>query len=662
MLFYIGDEFNSGYNRCMCGIAGIISMKEELTTDDLPVIRSMLHLISHRGPDQSGHIFHPSVLLGNQRLRMQDLTTAGDLPMVDDEAGVALAFNGEISNFKELIEKYQLRQKYSFQSNSDTEVFLKLYLELGISFLSELSGMFAFILHDRKSDRVYFGRDFFGINPLFFSQSGNKIIIASEIKALVPFMGELPALNVQAFYDLFTLGYIPGESSPYQDVEEVGPGTFFEFSPSEGLKKKRYFRFRWKESQWSEKEAILATREALVDSVRRNLTSDSPVGIMCSGGVDTGSLVGISHALGKSSNLHTFGISISDPNFDESAYQKIIADYAGTKHHQINVGLPDILEHFEDHIAFMDEPYGHGAALPTYLLAKEAQKHVRGLLSGEGGDELFNAYETHGAHHWKNHYRKFPAPIRSVISGFANALPVAHGKLSFDFKLKRFTEGAELPLHESHLFWRHLIKDDVKRDLFREKCEPTSRISRDLFHTYPGLDDFSKLSSWDLEHFFFGDLMVKNDRMCFAHSVESRFPYMDRAVTDLVMSMPASFRIKRGRRRHLQKEAMKPFLPKEIYQRDGFGLELPYNKWFLGSLSPLYGKYFQRGFIERLGFIHWETFELIFRFHREKKIDAGRFLWGMLILCTWYDLNHVSKTAESLRQKVREDNRRVRVR
>lgn len=209
----------------MCGVAGIVANENVLKDADAQSLHAMLYDLRHRGPDQTGSVNDARVLLGGQRLSMQDLSAAADLPMQDEEAGLVLSFNGEISNFRELSERYQLQKKYSFKSDSDTEVFLKLYRELGIDFLHQLSGMFAFILYDRHKEMVYFGRDFYGINPLFYTQNDGKWFIASEIKALRPHAAHL-ALNVQGLADMFTLAYIPGASTPYEAIHEMPAGSY----------------------------------------------------------------------------------------------------------------------------------------------------------------------------------------------------------------------------------------------------------------------------------------------------------------------------------------------------------------------------------------------------------------------------------------------------
>jgi asparagine synthase (glutamine-hydrolysing) len=637
----------------MCGIAGIIKLDGDLDQDEKSWLSPMMKNLIHRGPDQSGRNENGQVLLGNLRLKLMDLSEAASLPMKDESENVILAFNGEISNFVELEEKFNLRKKYHFKSQSDTEVLLYLYKELGISCLEHLSGMFAFILHDKTLNKIFVVRDFFGINPVFYASHNLTWLISSEIKAIKELNIINNDINIQAIYDLYTLAYIPGEQTPYQHIKELKPGHYLEFDLNQSsVGEVQYFKLAFKKKEWSEKKAIESTRETLLLSTERHLRSDAPIGAMCSGGIDTSSLIGMVKHLGKSADFHTFSLSIQDLAFDESAYQKIMVEYAGTNHHQINVDLNDIIENFYTHLAFMDEPYGHGAALPTFLLAKKAKNHVKALLSGEGGDELFNAYETHGAQYWRKHYQKIPSWIQKTVSSFAHALPVSMEKLSLDFKLKRFCEGAILPIEESHLYWRHVLKDHWKEQLFKNPYQSTYRLSRELFAENQHLDDYSQLSSWDIEYFFYGDLMVKNDRMCMAHSVESRFPYMDRIVTDLVLSIPSEYKMKGSRRRHLQKEAMKPFLPKRIYERDGFGLELPYNKWFLGPLKSLYAPYFNKDFFEHLPFLKWSTFESLFKAHQEKRVDVGRFLWTTLILCAWYDINFIKMNTADLRAKL----------
>lgn len=637
----------------MCGIAGLIKIKGRVSATEKETVQDILAAISHRGPDQNGMFSEDNVILGSQRLILLDQSEAGSQPMVNEEEDIVLVFNGEISNYLELSQKYDLSTKYQMKSNTDTEVLLRLYQELGINCIHELSGMFSFILYDKIRNKVFFVRDFYGITPLFYTLTFDAFYIASEIKGLLKIPHLSQDINIQGIFDLFTLAYIPGSQTPYLSIKELKQGTYIEIDLNTKTHQEvRYYSPRFTPKLWTEDKAIKATREVLLTAVERHLRSDAPLGAMCSGGIDTSSLIGMIKELGKSQGFHTFSLSIQDSAFDESKYQKKIVDYAGTEHHQINIGIEEIYTNFYEHLAFMDEPYGHGAALPTFILAKEAQKYVKGLLSGEGGDELFNAYETHGAHYWKERYLRAPFFIRSTISKIVNRLPVSHQKLSLDFKLKRFCEGVELPMHESHLFWRHVLKDDDKLKFFLGTFEKTSRISKDFFKGIDNLDDFSKLSAWDIEHFFFGDLMVKNDRMCLAHSVESRFPYMDRIVTDLVLTIPSQIKMKGSKRRYIQKEAMKPFLPKEIYNRNGFGLELPFNKWFSGDLKELYKNYFTEEYFENFPFLSWNYFHELLNLHLKQKADLGRFLWTTLILCAWYDVHFISKNAESLRNKV----------
>ncbi len=641
----------------MCGVAGLLRAGAPLRTQDRGTLRTMRDTLFHRGPDQSGEFFADGVGLGSQRLKLLDLSERGALPMRSTDGKVVLAFNGEISNYLELASSFRLEETAPLRSGSDTEVFLRLYQACGMDFLQHLSGMFAFILLDQSAGKAYWGRDFYGINPLFQAWHDGAWHVASEIKSLLTVPGLDSGTDVQALYDLYTLAYIPGESTPYQAVREVPPGTYVELDLASGqLSTHRHYRFSFSPRQVKEKDAIELTREALLDSVERHMRSDAPVGAMCSGGIDTGGLVGIARHLFPHRDIPTYSLRIKDANFDESRFQRLVVERARTSHHQIDVGEEEVLQNFKAHIAFMDEPYGHGAALPTFLLAREARKKVKALLSGEGGDELFNAYETHGAYYWRGHWRRVPSPLRKLAREVASSMPVSHGKLSLDFKIKRFMCGAELPVHAAHLYWRHVLPDGLKEKLFKRRLLPTTRLSEEVFERYAESDDYSRLSAWDIEHFFFGDLMVKNDRMCLAHSVESRFPYMDRLVTDLVFTFPSELKVKGRRRRHLQKEALRPFLPPEVYQRDGFGLELPYNKWFQGALAPLYRDYFTEQFFEHFPFLDWDFFQGLLRDHQRRRADWGRFLWTTLVLCAWHDIHNLRKTAPALRRQVLLEN------
>lgn len=627
----------------MCGIAGILGLGSELSDTERSLIRGMTEVLRHRGPDHTGYLHERRCYLGNARLNVIDLSHQADLPMANADGSVWIAYNGEVTNFRELRDEYELDEKYPFRSTSDTEVVLHLYEELGIDFVEKLTGMFAFILYDQRLQRAWVVRDCFGIRPLFLMQRPGRLYVASEIKSflqLPDFDGEL---DLEGLYHYFSLAYIPGEHTPYRQVRELQGGQLIEVDLRTGATEERsYYEPRYEpDRSITVKNVVEPLYEELKDSVRRNLIADAPLGLTYSGGFDTSTILALARELRPGEDIHTFSIVVDEPSFDESYWQHQMVDKDSPTHHEIRVGPKEVEAALYEHMAFMDEPSGDGAAIPSYLLAREAKKYVTVLLSGEGGDETFNAYETHLASKIRSWYRRYiPGPLRRAAYWTAHRLPTNYKKLSIDFVSKRFTEGVEMPLAEAHIHWRHPMTEVDKRQLIPAAADvpSTGALFQEILDNMDFPDELNRISLLDLKTYFIGDLMVKNDRTMMAHSIEARFPLMDRKLLDFVATIPPEIRIRRLTRRYIQKRAMAGRVPKPILKRQNMGLEMPHSLWFLGPMRKLADHYFSKPVVEKAGFLHYPTVERLWNEHLHHKRDNGRGLWCILKLLVWMEL------------------------
>ncbi|MBI2385290.1 MAG: asparagine synthase (glutamine-hydrolyzing) [Elusimicrobia bacterium] len=622
----------------MCGIVGALGLGRDVPDSGRPVAAAMLEALRHRGPDQAGLHAEERAILGNARLRVIDLSPRSDLPMTGEDRKTWLAYNGMVTNFRELKERFALPAGCA----SDSEVVLRLYERLGPALVGELSGMFAFCVYDRARQKAFLVRDAHGLRPLFYAERDGVLYFASEIKALLEVPGLGGELDEEALWHFLTLAYIPGRMTPFLRIRELAGGRLLEVDLRTGAySEKRHSRIDYRaDESLDEDEAAAEVRRLLRGSVERNLVADVPVGLTLSGGVDTGSLLSLAKDLGASPRLHTFSLKMTEPSFDESRYQKVMVDYAKPIHHEIEIRPRDVVETLFASVAHLDEPSGNGAAVPTFILAREASRHVRVLLSGEGGDELFNAYETHRAYHARALYRGLvPSWARGAIRAAVSRLPVDHRKLSFDFLSKRFTEGAEKSVAKAHVFWRHALSDEEKGRLWRGRRGPaTEDLFEELYRSLAFEDPLDRLSFLDLQYYFIDDLMVKNDRMLSAHSLEGRFPFMDRALVDFVSRTPSRFRLKGFSGRRLQKRAMRGLLPPEIASRQNMGLELPYSVWFYGELRELAERYFSPKAAARSGLLDGEAVQGLWREHLARRKDNGRALWCILNFQVWFEL------------------------
>lgn len=628
----------------MCGVAGIISLSTDQNDLDVEVCKKMTEMIIHRGPTQQGIISSNRFTVGNTRLSIIDATANSKLPMYNDDKSVIISYNGEVSNFLELKAKFQLEEKFQFKGKSDTEVVLRLYELLGIDFLQELSGMFAFSIIDRRNNKAFIVRDFYGINPMFYRVTPERFYFASEIKALLETdSGGDFTLNKQGIFDFLTLAYIPGDMTPYNEISELHAGELIELDLLTGVyDKRKYYQIKF-ETDYSitENEASKTAYDLMYDSIRRNLIADNPVGTTLSGGVDTSTMVCLIKDMGKSENFQTFSIKMAEKSFDESHYQQLISKYAKTAHHEITVTADDVLESMYVHMAHLDEPSGDGGAVPSFILANKSKKYVDVLLSGEGGDEVFNAYSVHTAWKVKKYYTKYtPTFMRQFMYWFSHKLPSNFEKLSLDFQMKRFTEGCELHPAAAHVYWRHPFTDKDKSKLFLDATEydPTDKRFVDLYNEYSEREELNRISMLDLKHFFVDDLLVKNDRMYMANSIETRFPFMDRHLVEYMNKVPSSLRLKGMRGRNIQKNAMKNSLPKEILARNNYGLEMPHSIWFLDKFLTFAKKYLNEKTVEKSGLLLWPEVERIWLEHLGKKRDHGRGLWCIIMFLVWYEM------------------------
>lgn len=630
----------------MCGISGVISLNKNnpISDRDLTNANRMNTVLRHRGPNSQALKHDKNCILGNTRLNIIDLSHNADLPMQTADGNIILAYNGEITNFRKLKKEFSLESKYTFHSSSDSEVLLHMYQEMGIDCLKHLSGMFAFTLYDKKLGKVFIVRDFYGIRPLFYRFKNDRLYFSSEIKSFLEIDDFSNDIDTEAIYHYFALAYIPGQKTPFTEIDELADSHYIEIDLNDNTHKiQEYYTIDYTPNyDLNEKETTAIVHDMLTDSLDRNLISDAPLGMTLSGGIDTSCMLGMAKALGKSKNLHTYSIKIDEPSFDESYYQQLMANYAQTTHHEIKVTGEDVLENLIQHMAFMDEPSGDGAAVPSYILAKEAKKDVSVLLSGEGGDEVFNAYETHGAYVVRNLYRKAtPSLIRKLLRKTADKLPTSYHKLSFDFLFKRFTHGAERNIPEAHFFWRHAL-NKAEQDALMPNCKvsPSEKIFTEMFNSLNFDDDLNKLSLIDIKYFFVCDLMVKNDRTFMAHSVEARFPFMDRELIDFTSKIPTDMKVKKFgfNRRYIQKQAMKPYLPKEIFNRKNMGLEMPHSLWFLNTLKPLADKYFSKSMVEKTQLLSFNAVNTMWQEHKMRKKDHGRSLWCILNFIIWFEL------------------------
>jgi asparagine synthase (glutamine-hydrolysing) len=535
---------------------------------------------------------------------------------------------------------------------------LHLYEEIGADMFQELNGMFAFAIWDVRRRELILARDRFGIKPLFYARlsdrpgaSDARLLFASEIKCILKDpayqvrVHHLARLNPQAVYDFFTFGYVPGEQTIFQGIQEVPSWHWMRVSQDGKVETHRYDDIHYDpDPQLSEQNALAEIDRLMEQAVRSQLIGDVPLGVLLSGGMDSSALVAYMKRI-TDQPIKTFSIGFRESSFDELPYAKMVADYYHAENQHVIMDADKVRDLLPRYLSYIDEPYADGSAIPTYYVCQLAKKDVTVVLSGEGGDEIFAGYDTHLAYLARCWYRKIPRWIRNGLAApLVKSLPVSHRKLSLEFKMKRFIGGVDLPPEHSHLWWRAVLTEAQKQQLFTPEflnenvVQPSVRWFEEFYQKSDAQDPLNRLLYIDASLFLPDDLMIKNDRMSMAHSIEARVPFTDNDLFRFLARVPVSLKLKRGQKKHLLRTVCKPILPKAVVTKKKIGLEIPYSQWMTGPLKPLLDQYLDPTLIKSTAIFRPDFVQTILNEHLNRKADHGRFLWGMLNFMMWKEL------------------------
>ncbi len=643
----------------MCGFVGVVTGDGHTGGLSEATLEPMVALLRHRGPDDHGRYWDGVCGLAHQRLSIIDLSPAGRQPMSNENGELWIAYNGEVYNFRELRQQFRLDQAHRFRSRTDTEVLIHLYEELGPACFKELNGMFALALWDRRSGTLFLARDPYGIKPLFYMRWRGSLWFASEIKALLRAPGFEPKPSLEGLYHYLSFDFVPDSLTAFEGIHELRPGHVLSWRRGGTVEIERFFDITYAvDNSMSERHAVQESLRLLTEAVERQLIADVPVGVMLSGGMDSSALTALMAKVRGNSDFHTFSLAFEDDSYDESSYARVVAEGVGTHHHEILVTPERVRELLPRYLCYIDEPYADGSAIPTYLLAECAKDYVTVLLSGEGGDEFFSGYDTHLAYNMRRWYRLVPGPVRRcLVSPLVDLLPVSDKKLSFEFKAKRFVRGAELDTPGSHFAWRAVLSEEAKRQVLDEPQRfafpPSVSYFQRAFAHCGAADELNRLLYVDYSFHLPDDLMIKNDRMTMAHSLEARVPYTDNELVRFLATVPVGLKLRGVRKKHLLRSALRGMLPPEILNKKKVGLEMPYSRWLRRELRDLGEHYFSSEYLAGTGLFDPRGVRRLWTEHLERRVDHGRFLWGTLNYLLWHQAYVVEKNFTSYLTEVR---------
>ncbi len=620
----------------MCGIAGFFHT-ERGREAETPRLAAMCDVITHRGPDSDGLLCRDGVGLGMRRLKIIDLES-GDQPIFNRDRTVAVTFNGEIYNYRELRKELEL-DGFEFRTNSDTEVLVHLYDKLGSELLHRLNGMFGFAIADFRERKVLLARDRLGIKPLFFTQANGTWFWGSEIKSLLQNGDVARRVDVENLRDYLGLNYVPPGATLFEGIEQLLPGELAEIDAN-GMRRRTWWTLKFDpRTNMTEQEAIERSRELFEDAVRMRLVADVPFGAFLSGGIDSSAVVAFM-AKHLSQPVKTFSIGFGEREFNELPYARQVAEQYGTEHHELFVE-PEIETVLPELVWHSEEPTADSSAIPVYYVSKLAREHVTMVLSGDGGDELFAGYETYNAHYVREMYRRVPGPLRRhVIAPFVNALPVSSGKVSFEFKAKRFVKGAELGADEAHFFWRSIFSEEAKRELLGDNGTPhPSTFDRHAhyFDESGTQDPLSRMLYVDTRFYLPSDMLIKVDRMSMANSLEARVPFLDHRLVEFAATIPSEIKFRNKVKKYVLKKALEPHLSHDILYRKKAGFNVPKNVWLRGPLRPMMEELLSASRLSEHGLFDPKMVARLMHEHTQKKADHSFQIWSLLIFQLWYD-------------------------
>lgn len=616
----------------MCGIAGIIPSTPG--QDLKPLIQNMTDAIIHRGPDDEGHWVDDTLALGMRRLSIIDLA-GGHQPMIAKN-GTVIVFNGEIYNYKNL--RSDLQDKgHQFQTQSDTEVILNLYLEEGISGIEKLQGMFAISLYDPNQKIIHLVRDRAGIKPLYYMKE-DGLVFASELKSLLKGLKTKPTLNKQALWHYLTLRFVPSPDTVWKDIYKLEPGHRLEYDlEQKSCTVKRYWSVEFNAQKTDKTRNYQKEFEDLFfDAVRsRIVAADVPVGVLLSGGLDSSCVAAAIHELGHK-NLNSYNISFEDGgDYSEAEYARELADHFGLKFHDVRIDRKSFMEELEELPYHTDEPLADLASIPLHIICKRARKDVTVVLAGEGADEMLLGYDLDQAARWLHQKQKqtdiLPPSLLSLVGSLLQkqnlSLMARHG---FENIYKKTT-----PHITSH--W----SEEEKTALFKEKADhSTQTLLQNWYEKAKGDHPLDHLQQVYMHQWLVEDLLMKADKMSMATSIELRVPFLDHRLIEWASSLPLEWKTGTAGAGFTTKRILRDFaagrVPERIIKRPKQGFPVPCYSWLQ---DPDFARQIENRITgsktELAQDMDLHVFKSLLEDARKGDLSAAHKIWVLLVMVIW---------------------------
>ncbi|MBK7704643.1 MAG: asparagine synthase (glutamine-hydrolyzing) [Acidobacteria bacterium] len=619
----------------MCGIAGFISKDAAETAGRERLLDAMCRVITHRGPDEQGTIVKDRAALGMRRLSIIDLKS-GQQPIFDCSGNLAIVFNGEIYNYRDLKKDLEARG-HKFKTHSDTETIVHAYEEFGADCVKFLRGMFAFAIYDFRDESLFIARDRVGKKPLFYSlRPDGDLVFGSELKSLLEF-GIDREIDYAALDSYLTFGYVPEEFCIFKGVRKLLPGHFLKFQNG-SVTTNQYWDFDYSGTDEAKTEAeyVELVRDKLREAVRIRLVSEVPLGAFLSGGVDSSSIVALMSEFSETP-VKTFSIGFNEDTFSELKFARVAAKRFETEHHEFIV-TPDLVEVVDQLVWHFDEPFADSSALPTFMVSKMAREFVTVVLTGDGGDELFAGYTRYAIDKRRSGLEKLPASVRrSLLRPLSEALPAgAKGRnFLYNTSLDAVDRYIDSVSHFGKLKKPSLYSSSMRTNL-DGRDGGAEAIFRDHASKPSSGDPTDRLLYLDGKTYLPSDILTKVDRMSMAASLEARAPLLDHELIELVQKIPAGLKLKGLETKYIFKKAMEGIVPDEILYREKQGFGVPINEWINAELKNRIREDLRaRKTVER-GYFEAKYIETLLDEHERGRRDHSHSLWILWMLELWH--------------------------
>jgi asparagine synthase (glutamine-hydrolysing) len=616
----------------MCGLVGFV---ERSRTPE--ALGPMLRRIEHRGPDGEGRWFGALdgwfVALGHRRLAILDIAGGGQ-PMSTLEERAHLVYNGELYNFRELRRELEATG-IPFRTRSDTEVLLRHCERHWTNGLSSLNGMFAFALWDQQRGRMLLARDRVGIKPLYYTElPDGGLAFASELTALLPHPRVSRKVSAEGLTSFFFSDYAHAPGSLVEGVKKLPPGHYLEWAGGKTTGPLPYWSLRESAPLRHASPGVLSKElwSLLGRAVERQLVADVPVGIFLSGGIDSSSIAVLAQQRSPR-RLQTFSIAFDDPTFDESGYARSVAAQIGSSHVEERLSEGKLLDVIDLALARLDEPLADPSYLPTFLVSRLASAHVKVVLGGDGGDELFGGYPTYRAHRYASLYSLLPQALRGPLAAVISRLAPRDTYQSLEWKLKRFVLRWDDDSRHRHLRWMSSLDLD---DLARASLSEDATTPATLAFQAPGQRDLlNEILALDFRTYLPGSVLTKVDRASMAHGLEVRPPMLDNDMVDWAFRIPSSLKVRSTRSKYLLQLAARDHLPRAIVARRKKGFGIPLARWMRGPLRPRLARALASSPLWGSQLLNQQAFATWARMHDERKGDYSKPLWALVVLDDW---------------------------